>query len=95
MEGNTGIKRKWSSHPPTHPAVLPSLKRAQPHYAAVDDPGLGQDPIKKVLVHTALPLPDCRRPWRTWVDTSSWEDQAFFIRSGLQRYLLGSVAKNN
>lgn len=33
--------------------------------------------------HTALPLPDCRRPWCAWVDTSSWEDQAFFRRSGL------------
>lgn len=29
------------------------------------------------------PVPDCRRPWCTWADTSSWEDQAFFMRSGL------------
>lgn len=56
-------------------------------------PSLGQDPTEKVPVHKALLLPDCRRPWRTWVDTSSWDDHAFFSRSGLQRYLLGSVAR--
>lgn len=56
-------------------------------------PSLGQDPMEKVPVHKVLLLPDCRRPWRTWVDTSSWDDHAFFSRSGLQRYLLGSVAR--
>lgn len=49
--------------------------------------------MEKVPVHKVLLLPDCRRPWRTWVDTSSWDDHAFFSRSGLQRYLLGSVAR--
>lgn len=70
-EGSTG--GGCSIH--THPAL--SQKGSWPLMLLQTVPCLVQGPTKRPL------LPDCRRPWRTWVDTSSWEDQAFFRRSGL------------
>ena len=48
---------------------------------------------RSLSAHKAPALPDCRRPWCTSLDTSSWE--AFFRRSGLWRYRLGSAPKRD
>lgn len=84
MEGGTG--RGCSIYACL--ALSQDFRRCEPapNAAAKGPPGLPpKSGACKVTSLPTQPLPDCRRPWRrpSWVETSSWEDQAFFRRSGL------------
>lgn len=99
QEGPRGAWWKAGCYRHTPFTLLPALSqdfrrvRASPKCCCRRFPTWSRVLERSLSARTAPALPDCRRPWCTWVDASSWE--AFFRRSGLWRYRLGSAPKRD